>query len=260
MRLHNLLPLYGTFLLGVSLPSLDAQVVVTLSSAASPTSGQPGVTTINVTGSGFPSGTILPASTTVSLQPAAGGAATNTSATAVTTIAGTTRRVIFLIPASISVSSPTGYKVTLAGQTTTNTTFNTPTSFASLTINPGASISQVNPASGSVGQTLSVTITGNLTNFVQGSTQARFGPEIAVGGAAQGSFGPVIVTSSTSATASLVITGVANLGAVTVDVRTGVQQSSLPSGFSIAAVTLTGAKEYIYFNGKPLTVEQGAAK
>lgn len=241
--------------------SLQAQVFVTLSTLASPSSGQPGVTTINITGSGFPGGSILPANTTIALQPSAGGTIATTSASAVTTIIGSTRRVTFSIPPSISLSASTAYKVTVTGQTTASTAFATANgNWASLTINPPASISQVNPNGGSVGQSVSVTITGSFTNFVQGSTKARFGPDIAVGGAAQGTFGPVTVTSATSATANLVISGIASIGAVSVDVRTGVQQSSQPNGFSIAALALTGIKEYIYFNGKPLTVEQGIVK
>src|SRR5262249_34452686 len=87
-----------------------AEAQVSLSPSASPSSGQPGITTINVTGSNFPSGTINPGQVQVTLQPAGGSPAqaSTTSATAVTTIAGTTRRVTFTIPASISVVTPVG--------------------------------------------------------------------------------------------------------------------------------------------------------
>src|SRR5262249_11382024 len=68
---------------------LDAQTAgVTLTPTATPAVGQPGVISVSVTGSGFPSGTILPASVTVSLAPASGGPAVTTPATAVTTIVG----------------------------------------------------------------------------------------------------------------------------------------------------------------------------
>ena len=93
---------------------LRAQVLVTLSPAASPTAGQAGVTSISVTGSGFPTATIPPANTDVKLEPGAGGSAVSTKATAVTTIVGTTRRVNFMIPATIVVTRsgfPDGFPV-----------------------------------------------------------------------------------------------------------------------------------------------------
>src|SRR5262249_53217326 len=66
-------------------------------------------------------------------------------------------------------------------------------------------ILSVNPASAQQGQAnLAVTTTGQYTNFVQGVTQATFGPDISVGGAAEGTLGPVTVTSPTTATAQLV--------------------------------------------------------
>src|SRR5262245_8790165 len=91
---------------------LPAQTLVTLSPASSPPAGQSGITSINVTGSNFPTGAILPANTNVTLNPASGtGSSAATVATAVTTIVGTTRRVTFTIPSSISVSVPTAYLV-----------------------------------------------------------------------------------------------------------------------------------------------------
>jgi hypothetical protein len=48
-------------------------------------------------------------------------------------------------------------------------------------------------------------VAGSYTNFVQGATQASFGPGISVGGGTVGALGPVTVTSPTSATAHLSI-------------------------------------------------------
>src|SRR5580700_2940055 len=96
----------------------SSQTQVTLSTAVSPTSGQPGITSITLTGSNFPAGTIPPASVTVNLQPAAGGATVTTTATTVTTVVGSTRRVAFIIPATIAVSAPTSYLVSISGATT----------------------------------------------------------------------------------------------------------------------------------------------
>src|SRR5262249_8853250 len=66
-----------------------------------------------------------------------------------------------------------------------------------------ATILGVTPNTGQQGQqNLSVAITGQFTHFMQGTTTASFGDGISVGGAAH-SFGPVTVTSPTSATATL---------------------------------------------------------
>ena len=213
---------------------LRAQAVVTLSPAATPAAGQAGVTSITITGSGFPSGTILPSDTNVTIELAAGGATPVVAkASSVTTIVGSTRRVIFIIPSSISVSVPTAYLVSVSGTTTTGTAFAS-SNKASLTINPGAAISSVNPSTGrQAQQDLVVTITGQLTNFVQGATQAGFGAGISVGGATAGIQGPVTVVNSTTAMATLNIATDAPLGVRTVTLQTGTQQVSLNSGFTV---------------------------
>ncbi len=215
---------------------LHAQTAVTLTPTPTPTAGQPGVTSINVTGSGFPAGTILPASTSVSLQPAAGGSTVMTAATAVTTITGSTRRVTFTIPASIAVMSPTSYKVGVAGMTTTGVAFAS-TNTATLTVNPPARISSVIANKAEPGQSLTVTITGEFTNFLQGSTRASFGAGIKVGGAAENTMGPVTVTSPTTAKADLAINSLAAVGGRLVTVQTGIQQASLRA-FSVIGVTV----------------------
>ena len=102
------------------------------------------------------------------------------------------------------------------------------------------SITSVSPNSALQGQTVSVTITGKNTNFVNGVTQANFGPNISVGGAAPGANGVVGVTSATKATASLVINNSATLGGQNVTVVTGAQTATLANGFTVdeASVTL----------------------
>ena len=80
----------------------------------------------------------------------------------------------------------------------------------------------VNPNQGQQGQTIAnVIITGSGTHFVQGTTQARFGPSVMVGSGIAGDFGPVTVTSSTSATAQITIFTSALPAARTVTVQTG---------------------------------------
>ena len=239
VRRATVLSLVGAVL--ISLP-MFAQTSVKLNGSTSPTSGQAGLTTVTVTGSGFPSGTILPASVTVTLTPQAGGTAVTTAATSVTPGAGTSNTIGFLIPASISVTAATVYEVSIAGQTTGGTAFQSSNSSA-LTINPPSSIASLSPNNGLQGQTVSVTITGKYTNFVNGVTQANFGPNISVGGSPAGTNGLVGVTSATKATATLVINNTATLGAQDVTVVTGAQTATLTGGFTVkeAMVSLTSS-------------------
>jgi RHS repeat-associated protein len=211
-----------------------AQTAVTLTAATTPATGQPGVTNLSMTGSGFPTGTILPASTTVSLRPASGGAAVTTAAAAVTTVIGSTRRVTFTIPGSIAVLNPTNYLVSVSGTTTAGIAFAS-TNASAMTINPPALITAVSPATGQAGDTLTVTVAGQYTNFIQGSTQANFGPGISVGNGMEGSFGPVTVTSPTSASVQIRISANGAAGPRTVVAQTGVQQASLLNAFTVTS-------------------------
>jgi hypothetical protein len=129
--------------------------------------------------------------------------------------------------------SPVPYVVSLSGSTSSGQSFVSSNS-ATLTIAPAASIS-IAPITGSPGQALAVTITGQYTNFLQGSTRANFGAGISVGGAAAGTNGPVTVTSGTSATAQIAIDASAAAGGRNVLVATGVQQALINNGFTIPA-------------------------
>ena len=217
----------------VSLPAW-AQTSVKLNTATSPTSGQAGVTSVSVNGSGFPSGTIAASAVTVTLTPSGGGSAVTTTATSVTTVIGSTRTVKFLIPGSISVSAPTNYAVTISGSTTTGAAFVSSNS-ATLTVTAGPMIGSVSPASGQQGQTLSVTITGQYTGFVIGATQANFGPGISVGGAAAGTNGPVTVSNATTAVANITIDAAAAPGARNITVIYSGQSPTLANGFTVTA-------------------------
>ena len=209
----------------------EAVTEVTLSPATNPTSGQPGVGYVSVTGVGFPAGTIAPSGVRVTLTPPS-GTAVKVTPVKVKLNSGTTETTTFVIPTSISVTAPTVYTVTLAGQTTTGTKFASSNS-SSLTVDPLAQLLSVAPASGVAGTSLSVVLTGGYTHFVQGTTTASFGPGIAVGGGAVGQAGPVTVTSATSATAQIVISATAAAGAQTVLVATGTEQESLVNGFTV---------------------------
>jgi len=110
---------FGSLLLIAMMPALAS--AVTLSGATAPSTGVSGITNVNVTGSGYPAGTILPAAINIHLAATCGGApAANTTALSIVTILGTSRRVQFQIPAVL----PTGtYFVSLDGATTTAVPF-----------------------------------------------------------------------------------------------------------------------------------------
>jgi hypothetical protein len=213
----------------------EAQVpaAVTLQPGTAPAAAEPGVTIVNVMGSGFPTGTIPAANVNVELAPAGSGPVMTAAVLSVVTVIGTTRRIAFQISPTNQVSLPTVYKVSVSGTTSTGVSFASSNTSA-VTINPPATIA-LNPASGTQGQGLSVMITGSFSNFFQGSTVASFGPGISVGGAAPGAAGPVTVNNATSATAQLAISPGAKPGAQNVSVQTGAEIASLTGGFTIAA-------------------------
>lgn len=104
---------------------------------------------------------------------------------------------------------------------------------ALLTINPPSKITSLDPASVKPGETASVSITTQYSNFAQGATMASFGPGISVGGDLEGNFGQVTVNSPTSATAVLTVNTAAPMGFRSIIVKTGVQQASLENTFSV---------------------------
>jgi RHS repeat-associated protein len=103
------------------------------------------------------------------------------------------------------------------------------------TVNLGTLILSLDPGGAYQNQTVPVTITGQLTHFVQGTTQASFGPGISVGGAAEGGFGPVTVSGPTSATAQIVVNPAATPGPRTVQAKTGAEIAPFTNGFTVVA-------------------------
>jgi YD repeat-containing protein len=96
-------------------------------------------------------------------------------------------------------------------------------------------LAAVTPATGTVGQTVSVTLTGENTTFQAGLTEAAFGPNLAVGGGAPGDFGPVTVHTATSATATVAISATAALGPRAVTVKTGSEEVRKADAFTVRA-------------------------
>ena len=133
------------------------------------------------------------------------------------------------VPVTVAPGATTG-----ARSVTVTTGSQVVTSVGAFTILPGLDlISQISPNTAVPSQVVPVTITGQATAWVQGTTVASFGPDIQVGGAAAGALGPVTVTSATTLTATLTIPANAPLGPRTVNVQTGGQSEQVINGFTI---------------------------
>ena len=137
------------------------------------------------------------------------------------------------VPVTISDGAPVGPATVTAttGTEVASATFNIAAGIPGITV--------ISPNVGTPNSTATVTVTSQFTNFVQGTTQASFGPNIQVSGGPSGGFGTVTVTSPTSFTATLVIATGATLGAQTVQVKTGTQTLSVTSGFNVQNASTT---------------------
>jgi methionine-rich copper-binding protein CopC len=91
-------------------------------------------------------------------------------------------------------------------------------------------ITQINPNYGNPGQTLSVTIDGQYTNWVNGTTSANFGSSITVN--------TVTVSNATTLVANITIASGASLGPVDVMTTTGGEVENVPGGFTVQAATI----------------------
>ena len=152
-----------------------------------------------------------------------------------------------------TVNGPTQITVTVtvaagAGATARTITVTTGSEVDSLTnaftVQPGApTITMISPTVGVPNTpSLTVTLTGLFTNWVNGSTQATFGPGISVNGATEGAYGTVVVTNATTAVATLAIDVAATLGARNVTVQTPgtpAQIITVNNGFTVQSTVPT---------------------
>ncbi len=105
-------------------------------------------------------------------------------------------------------------------------------SYVTITVTGSQASFTVSPTSGNQGQTLTATLTGTSTNWVQGQTTASFGGEITVNSLA--------INSATSATAQIAISPTAALAPRTVTMTTGAEVVSAVDAFTVNAVTPPG--------------------
>src|SRR6266850_1289479 len=124
--------------------------------------------------------------------------------------------------ASISSTAPVG-----ARHLTVTTAAEAVTLDNGFTVAPGTPvITTANPNAGQQGQNLVVTVTGQFTGFVQGSTQVSFGADVTVVN--------VTVVSPASLTAQLEVGGAA-VGPRALTVTTGAEVVTLNNGFTVTA-------------------------
>lgn len=195
---------------------------LTLTSIA-PSSGQAGTSSIDLRVDGLPLGVPL-GNAIITLTPSGGGNPVTASAFQMGKFFDIEKKVSFIVPASISVNTPTEYTVSLSGKTASNAPLSSSNALT-LTINPPPSIT-LSSSSGAAGQTIQIDITGVFTRFQQGITAANFGPGISVGSGSPGGWGFITVTSPTSATTTLSIDALATTGPKKIIVRTGAQEAT----------------------------------
>jgi hypothetical protein len=137
---------------------------------------------------------------------------------------------------SVTVSSPTDLTAQISadptasvGPRTLTVTTGTEVVFVinAFTVKVGTSVLlSLTPNAGAPGQqNLPITMSGQLTNWVQGTSSANFGTGITVQS--------LTVSSATSATAVVSIDPAATLGSRTVTVTTGAEVDSLLNGFTV---------------------------
>jgi len=153
-----------------------------------------------------------------------------------------------IIVASLTVGSPTSATAVLnidpaAASGIRNVTLTTGPEIVTLgngftvtQVNSGPTIISLSPNSALTGQSIQVTITAQNTHFVQGTTQVNFGPQISVGAGPSGGYGPVQVTSPTTAIAQVSVPNNAVLGLRTVVARTGTELAEIVNGFATTSV------------------------
>jgi rhamnogalacturonan endolyase len=118
------------------IPASSKAVTVKLNSLTSPATGAAGASTVSVTGSGFPSGTISLASVFVSLAATCGGSPTTTTTSTVQKILGTTARISFAVPGSLAAGT---YFVSVNGIDSNEVDFTSGTSCSTLQVVAGPS-------------------------------------------------------------------------------------------------------------------------
>lgn len=139
----TLLGSYGNSAIALSigcvllLAPISSQASVKLNTLSSPSSGVAGSSTVGVTGSGFPSGTITPADVSVALSLTCGGSSTPATASFVQKIIGTSDRIQFVIPGSLAAGT---YYVSISGTDSNNVAFTSGTTCSAVQVTHSSTV------------------------------------------------------------------------------------------------------------------------
>jgi len=211
-----------------------ASAQVTLSAHASPSEAPPVLTTVSVDGTGFPSGTIVPGSVSVTITPPSGnGSPVSTAATGVfPATGGASRTIQFTIPVALTAAAALpGCQVTVSGTTTGLTSFTT-SNYALLQVDPPASILSASPGAGTRGSTVTLSIVGSYTHFTTSTPVVTLnGPGNTVLSPTAGS---VSVTDAQHLSAQFVIPADATTGSYRVQTVVGTEIANLANGFLVS--------------------------
>jgi hypothetical protein len=155
----------GCFLL--VLPAVATTDPVKLNVSATPSSGLAGTSTITVTGSGFPSATITPAEVKISLASSCGAAGTSAAATSVIKVVGTSDKIEFVLPASLSTGN---FFVSVSGTATGGTPFASTTCSEVKVTNTTPVLAACVPTS-----SLAITVGSNVNAYVPFGSWGGYG-------------------------------------------------------------------------------------
>lgn len=155
------------------------------------------------------------------------------AARSVKPLAGTTlAQLVVTVPTSVP---PSTTSLTVDGQVSVQVgTSGASSASTALQYHSGPSLFSTGQGLAFQGQTVNIPITGSFTNFRKGITRANFGPGISVGGAPAGTSGPVTVTDSLHAVASIQVTSGAAAGLRDVTVATGAESVTSSPGIQIS--------------------------
>jgi hypothetical protein len=233
-----------------------ASAQITLSANTVPTAAQPG-SAVSLAGTGY-SGTITAANVQVTITPPAGsGSPVTLAAGSITAGTASSRTVQFLIPASLTTSSPLACTVSIKATNSSNTVLSSANT-AALTIDPPPTVVSASPGASQLGSSVTLVVTGSYTTFSSNTAISLIGPGTS-GTTTISQTGATTYNPATPSQVSAVLNIPAGVptGSYTVIAKTGTQTASLTGGFLIAAagpLTLSSITPYSLAAGQSTTV------
>ena len=197
-------------------------------SLTSPASAELVGANISMPGTGYPAGAISANWVSITVTPSPGAGSPVSFAPTTVSGSGSIRTLIFKLPAALSANQPYTAAVCVSGQTTSYVAFTT-SACANITVNPAASISNVSPGAGQIGNSVRVTIAGLYSHFAQTTSVVSVGGTgVTVSGVA------ITAGSTTQLSATFTIAANAPVGPRTVTVTSGSEVATLAASFVVA--------------------------